>query len=233
MYCISCLTTSDYLGTFPQRQILMYIYIFLHFWPSQFLSGGLMHTNLWITFENFKLTLFHCFSYWWFCDIVAPFYRQEAWVPATAIKEISCMGKSWNRTLVPSLTFFASDVPTGLPSLLPPLVLHTHCPLVLLFPTSLTQVPAAPGISRAHSSPNWTISSLLSTQIFLIISPPTQSTYFLFMAVNIKPARLIFHGEPFQRHLEPSKFKEQESWFSACFIIKGFTINIRIWIPPK
>lgn len=92
---------------------------------------------------------------------------------------------------------------------------------------------AASGISHVHSSPNWTIASLLSTQIFLIISPPTQSTYFLFMGVNIKPAGLIFHREPFQQHLEPSKFKEQESWFSARFIIKGFTINIRIWIPPK
>lgn len=70
---------------------------------------------------------------------------------------------------------------------------------------------AASGISQVHSSPNWTISSLLSTQIFLIISPPTQSTYFLFMGVNIKPAGLIFHREPFQQHLEPSKFKEQES----------------------
>lgn len=92
---------------------------------------------------------------------------------------------------------------------------------------------AASGISQAHSSPNWTLSSLFSAQIFLIISPPTQSTYFLFMGVNIEPAGLIFHREPFQWHPEPSKFKEQESWFSAHFIIKGFTINIRIWIPPK
>lgn len=111
--------------------------------------------------------------------------------------------------------------------------LHTRHLSAPIFPTSLIWVLATPGIFQAHSSPNWTIPSLLYTQIFLIISPPTQSTYFLFMGINIKPAGPIFHREPFQWHLEPSKFKKLESWFSARFIIKGFTINIRIWIPPK
>lgn len=119
----------------------------------------------------------------------------------------------------------------------PSCCLQTPCPHPQSSSPKLSHISAwglaASGISQVHSSPNQTISSLLSTQIFLIISPPTQSTYFLFMGVNIKPAGLIFHREPFQQHLEPSKFKEQEGWFSARFIIKGFTINIRIWIPPK